>query len=118
VLPVQIRSGMSDQSANDEPAHGNPRAPATAAPSYVQTAGRLHAGRAQIWQTFSKVQEPDRLNAPRRSRRPLLSRRWKLDPVSGKPVCAWQVAPTCHVIWASTRSGRSRSRMERSPVNI
>ena len=57
----------------------------------VQTVAHQHAARAQVGQTFSKVQEPDRLNAPLRSRRPVLSRRWKLDPVSGKPVCAWEV---------------------------
>ena len=55
----------------------------------VLTLERQRAVRAQVRQTFSKVQDLDRLNAPRR--RPILIRRWQLDPVSGKPVCAWEV---------------------------
>jgi hypothetical protein len=57
----------------------------------VQTLERQRAVRAQVRQTFSKIQEPDRLNAPLQRRRPVLVRRWQLDPVSGKPVCAWEV---------------------------
>ena len=55
----------------------------------VLTLERQRAVRAQVRQTFSKVQDLHRLNAPRR--RPILIRRWQLDPVSGKPVCAWEV---------------------------
>ena len=55
----------------------------------VLTVERQRAVRVQVRQTFSKVQDLDRLNAPRR--RPILIRRWQLDPVSGKPVCAWEV---------------------------
>ena len=51
---------------------------------------RQHAVRAEVRRTFS-TQEPDRLNAPLRRRRPVLVRRWQLDPVSGKPICAWEV---------------------------
>jgi hypothetical protein len=57
----------------------------------VQAVARQHAARAQVGQTFSKVQEPDRFDATLRGRRPVLLRRWKLDPVSVKPVCAWEV---------------------------
>ena len=55
----------------------------------ILTVERQRTVRAQVRQTFSKVQDLDRLNAPRR--RPILIRRWQLDPVSGKPVCAWEV---------------------------
>jgi hypothetical protein len=57
----------------------------------VQTLERQHAVRAQVRQPFPKVQEPERRDAPLRPRRPVLTRRWELDPASGKPVCTWQV---------------------------
>jgi hypothetical protein len=57
----------------------------------VLTPERPHAVQVQSRQTFSKIQEPDGLNAPLRRRRPVLVRRWHLDSVSGKPVCAWEV---------------------------
>jgi hypothetical protein len=57
----------------------------------VQTLERQNAVRAQVRQTFTKIQEPDRLSAALRRRRPVLMRRWQLDSVSGKPVCAWEV---------------------------
>lgn len=57
----------------------------------VLTLERPHAVRVQGRQTFSKIQELDRLNALPRRRRPVLVRRWHLDSVSGKPVCAWEV---------------------------
>ena len=57
----------------------------------VLTLERQHAVRAQVRQTLSKIQEPDRLNAALRCRRPVLMRRWQLDPANGKPVCAWEV---------------------------
>jgi hypothetical protein len=56
----------------------------------VLTLERQHAVRAQGGQTLSKIQGPDRLNAPLRRRRPVLMRHWQLDPVSGKPVSAWK----------------------------
>jgi hypothetical protein len=55
------------------------------------TLERQHAVPAQGGQTFSKIQQPDRLNAPLQRRRPVLVRRWHLDSVSGKPACAWEV---------------------------
>ena len=57
----------------------------------VQTLERQNAVRAQVRQTFTKIQEPDRLSAALRRHRPVLMRRWQLDSVSGKPVCAWEV---------------------------
>jgi hypothetical protein len=57
----------------------------------VLTLERQHAVRAQGGQTSSKIQQPDRLNAPLHRRRPVLVRRWHFDSVSGKPACAWEV---------------------------
>jgi hypothetical protein len=57
----------------------------------VLTLERRHAARAQGRQTVSKIVQPDRVNAALRHRRPVLVRRWHLDPASGKPACAWEV---------------------------
>jgi hypothetical protein len=55
------------------------------------TLGRPQAVRAPVGQEFSKIREPDRLNAALRRRRPVLLCRWQLDSASGRPVCTWEV---------------------------
>jgi hypothetical protein len=57
----------------------------------VLTLERSHAVQVQSRRTFSKIQEPHRLNAPLRRGRPVLVRRWHLDSMTGKPACAWKV---------------------------
>ena len=50
--------------------------------------------RAPVGQAFSKIREPDRLNAALPRRGPVLLCRWQLDSASGRPVCTWEVKST------------------------
>ena len=86
----------------------------------ILTVERQRTVRAQVRQTFSKVQDPDRLNAPRR--RPILIRRWRRPVLkhtarTGAPPQASPVRVTSAVAVASRANANAIVYLDVYPCN-